>query len=613
MAKLFQNGLKALTGPLFILLMALPLMAQTQIGQDLHLRGGATLSGGYDESSGTGLSSQSNVNGAADVNVSGYYFAPSLVSFDLSPYYDQSRANSNYQSISNSSGINTSATVLSNTRFPGGFGFSKTWDSTGTYGVVGMPNFTTHGSDLGYSIGWSALLPNWPTLSASYSHGSGSSDVYGSNSKSSSNTHTLSLRSAYNLAGYRLGAHFNEGGTKGSIPTFLSGVANEVSDSSYHSEDFTLSHRLPLQGYLTANYLRSDYSSGRTGSSTSSTTTDMINANSSFRPISKLSFSVSTSYSDNLEGSLDQQILSSGGTPVKSTLGSSSRSLTMNGGVGYAVTTYLGIQVGVSHQDQFFNGSSYAATGLSGTLFYNRKLLDMFTFSVTALDSATNAGNSGLGIQGNVNFNKRFRGWDTDASVSYAQDVQTLLVTYTTSYVNYNAHVRKRLARRLSVSGGLGGGHSGFSREMGTSSHSESYFSSISYSKYNFSGSYTSSSGVSVLTANGLSNGGLPPVVSPLDQIVYNGSGYSISASSTPLRKLSISASYASSRSNTLSSSYSSLNRNTSTTAQMTYRVRSMSMNAGYSRFTQGISAGGAPAATVTSYYFGISRWINLF
>jgi hypothetical protein len=613
LAKLFQNGLKALTGPLFILLMALPLMAQTQIGQDLHLRGGATLSGGYDESSGTGITSQSNAEGSADVNVNGYYFAPSLVSFNLSPYYDQSRANSNYQSISNSSGINASAMVLTNTRFPGSVGFSKTWDSTGTYGVLGTPNFTTHGGDQGYSIGWSALLPNWPTLSASYSHGSGSSDVYGSSSKSSSDTHTLSLRSSYNLAGFKLGASYNQGGSHGRAPTFLSGTANEISDSTYHSETLSMSHRLPMNGYLTTSYVRSAYTNGRTDSSTSSNNTDMFDANSSFRPISKLTLTVDTSYSDNLEGSLDQQIISSGGTPVQTSLGSTSRALTMNGGVGYAVTTYLGLQVGVSHQDQFYDGSSYGATRMSATLFYNRKLLDMFTFSVTAIDSATNAGNGGLGIQGNVNFSKRFRGWDTDASVSYSQDVETLLVTYTTSFINYNAHVRKRLARRLSVSGGFGGGHSGFSREMGTTNHSESYFSSISYSKYNFSGSYTSSSGISVLTANGLSTGGLPPVVSPLDQIVYNGSGYSLSASSTPLRKLSLSASYANSRSNTLSSSYSSLNRNITTTAQMTYRVRSISLNAGYSKFTQGISAGGAPAATVKSYYFGISRWIDLF
>jgi hypothetical protein len=46
--------------------------------------------------------------------------------------------------------------------------------------------------------------------------------------------------------------------------------------------------------------------------------------------------------------------------------------------------------------------------------------------------------------------------------------------------------------------------------------------------------------------------------------------------------------------------------------AQMQYRLRRIGLQAGYTRFTQGISAVGAPANT-TSYFVGISRWFDFF
>jgi len=38
-----------------------------------------------------------------------------------------------------------------------------------------------------------------------------------------------------------------------------------------------------------------------------------------------------------------------------------------------------------------------------------------------------------------------------------------------------------------------------------------------------------------------------------------------------------------------------------------------MGIMAGYTKFWQGISASGVPAAGVSSYYVGISRWVNIF
>jgi predicted porin len=116
-----------------------------------------------------------------------------------------------------------------------------------------------------------------------------------------------------------------------------------------------------------------------------------------------------------------------------------------------------------------------------------------------------------------------------------------------------------------------------------------------------------------VLTATGLVPITIPPVISPLQQIVYNGSSFSVSGSAVPIRKLSIGAAYSNSQSTTIGSTISSLNKTTSYVAQLSYQFRRMGIMAGYSYFSQGISGGGAPTAGVSSYYFGISRWIKLF
>jgi hypothetical protein len=46
--------------------------------------------------------------------------------------------------------------------------------------------------------------------------------------------------------------------------------------------------------------------------------------------------------------------------------------------------------------------------------------------------------------------------------------------------------------------------------------------------------------------------------------------------------------------------------------AQLQYHLRRIGLQAGYTRFTQGISAVGAPAST-TSFFVGMTRWFDFF
>ena len=74
----------------------------------------------------------------------------------------------------------------------------------------------------------------------------------------------------------------------------------------------------------------------------------------------------------------------------------------------------------------------------------------------TVIDSNNGQGTNALGFIGTVNFFRRFGGWQTSGAFSYAQNVQTLLVTYTTSYYNYSANLHRKLPIGITWSSSFG-------------------------------------------------------------------------------------------------------------------------------------------------------------
>ena len=214
-----------------------------------------------------------------------------------------------------------------------------------------------------------------------------------------------------------------------------------------------------------------------------------------------------------------------------------------------------------------------------------------------------------MGFAGYVNFYHRFGEWQTSGQFSYAQNVQTLLVTYTASYYNYTANVNRRLSDRTRWTVAFSGSHSGLTNEPGSSNHSESYSTGLSMRRLAIDGFYTQSSGVSLLGAGGLISPTPTPGLSNL--ILFSGSSYGGGTSVTPLKRLSISGNFSRAISNTIAAT-SSYNNTEVFNAQMQYHLRRIGLQAGYLRFTQGISAIGAPVNS-TSYYVGLTRWFNFF
>ncbi len=595
-----------------LLLMAQMAAAQAQLG-DVRLNGGGLFTMGYEGDYGDSLPSDHGLDLGFNGSFDGYYYNPNFLSFSVAPYWGQSRADSNYQSLTSARGVNGIANFFTGSHFPGSVNYHYDGNSTGMLGLVGQPNFTTRGQGDGIGIGWSAILPGLPTLSVGYSQGNGNSTLYGTDQKDQTNTRLFNLRSTYNLTGFRLNGYYNFNTYHSVLPEFLSGEGDSVQNSQLHDFGFGAQHDLPLHGTFSATYDRntvnSDYLYNATtgGNQNNSNYTDSTEiANATFHPTNKFSFSFTQNYTSNLSGYLEQSL--GNGTPVAGVdLGTGSYSSNFGGGAGYNITSYLGAQVQATYYDQHFFGKTYSGEYLSGTVNYNKRLLDTFTFSASVIDSSNGQGTNAVGFIGNVNMFHHFGRWVTSGQFSYAQNVQTVLITYTTSYYNYSANVSRRLWGNLQWISAFNGNHTGITQEQGSDSHSESYSSSLSARRWSLTGNYTQSRGVTLLGATG------PVAVTPTpgltNFILFTGASYGGGASITPLKRLSVSGTFSRAISDTLSSTYSA-NNTEIINAQMQYRLRRIGLLAGYTRFTQGISAIGLPANT-TSYFVGISRWFD--
>lgn len=590
-----------------------------QVGDNTHMNGGALITAGYAGDYGDQIASSHGLNFGASGNVQGYYYNPNFLNFSITPYYNQSKADSDYQSLTNASGVAASANFFTGSHFPGSVSYHYDYNSTGTFGLSAVPNFTTQGTGQGFGINWSALLPNLPTLSVGYSQGSGSGTLYGTDEETSSNQHMLNVHSSYRYAGFNLNGYYDYTTLHSLLPQFLAGNGEDKLDSSGQDFGFSASRTIPLwNGQFYANYghstLSSNYlvSSGQ-DSNSSSYSSDSETAGASFRPTTKLGLFVNENYISDLSGYLNQNLINNGLTTPVVNLGSNSYSMTVGGGANYTFTSHLWTQAQANFYEQNYLGKSYTGTFLSGTVNYSRKLWNMLSFSAGMVDSSTGLGNNNVGFLGTMNYFRRYGEWETSGSFSYAQNVQSLLITETTSYYNYTANVHRRWGPRVQWTAAFNGNHSGLNSNQNTVNHSEGYSTTLSLRTLSFTGQYLSGMGNSILTANGIVPIPPTPGIPDVNSIFYNASSYGGGISWSPIRRLSLTGTYNRSLSDTFSNGTYSKNNTEILFGQLQYRLRRISILAGYTRFTQGISASGISPGTVTSYYGGISRWFDFF
>ncbi len=604
--------------PGLLLLLALPAAGQIQVGDNINLNLNGIVSAGYDAVYGNQINSSHGLDLGGNGTLSGSYYNPNFLSFALSPYYDQSRQNSDFRSLFHGGGLNFSSNIFGGSHFPGSFSFAKGWNSQGSFGIPGLADYTTRGNNQGLNIAWSERLPDWPSLMASFSDGSSDYSVIGAKQNGSNGFRNFSLRSAYRIAAFDLSAGYSIGTSHSDIPLVSGDQTVRKVNSDNNTFTFTASHRLPMHGSFGASFSRSDLNSDFFGSSYKGTV-DTVNASAGVNPKPRLNFSVGMGYTDSLTGSLFQNLLTSGSSQSGTGGGifqsqQSSNSLYMNGIASYGLTKDLQVQGEVQRRQQTFLGNSYGANTFGGSLIYTKGVLGGFlSTSVNLADNTTdNTSGNSLSFATNVGFNRSVQRWVMNVDFSYAQNVQTYLITYMNSFYSYSGSVRRRFFDgRLAWSATAAGSQSALNDQPHTGNSSQSYSTSLGLRRITASASYAKSDGFGLLGVSGLQP---PPGTIPADWIIlYGGTSEGFALGGNPTRNLSVGASYSKSRSNTTTGGVGSWNNTDQVNTILNYRVRKLMFTAGYGRIVQGFSASGLPPGKVSSFYMGFTRSFNFF
>jgi len=598
-------------------LFLLPAAAQVPVGENGKVNLSGDIATGYSGGFGdTGSAHDLTLGGNASLH--GYYYSPQFLTFDFQPYYNRSQANSNYQSITNSSGFIGSANLFGGSHFPGTVSFSKTSDSTGQFGIPGVSGLNTDGSGQTLNISWSMLVPDLPTVHASYTMSGQDVSVPGADGDSHLGSRILSLGSDYKLLGFRLRGTYNRITNSSDFPAFLGSGERASVDGESSSLGGMVSHAIPLRGYWSAQVTHSGFASNfgngaSAGSSDGSNTA--LSTTVTMNPFSKLGVGFGAEYQTNLFGALQQEIVAAGGVNPLRTSETSGSATAVTGSASYTISRYIFLTGQFSHRELTFEGTSRTITQYGGGVSFNfsRRLLGALSFSIGANDIATQEGNSGAGLYANMNFSRKIHGWDVSSNLSYSQSVQTLLATYTTSMYGYGTSLRRKFGDGLYWGATVNGSHSGLQRVAGSTSHSESFSTYLSYHRYTLNALYSESAGVSILTAQGLVPipTGIPsPLLS--QAVLYNARSYG-GGGSASMGRFVLSLNYAKALSQTGAMTGLSNNGSTLINGRLRYRVRKLYFDSGFTRFEQSIGAAGGQPKMINSYYFGISRWFKVF
>ncbi len=600
-----------------LLALVLPAWAQVKIGEDLSATMSGSIGGGYTGDYGNAQPSDHGFGVNGDANVSGYFYNPNFLNFFVMPVYNRSQENSGSQSITDATSVSAGAGIFGGSHFPGSVSYGRSFNSSGNYGLPGIPGFTTTGDSSHFGIGWSELVPGLPPLTAQYYQNSSSSTVLGSTQEENASARNFSLQTQYRLDGWWMTARFNDLTTHTELPSFLTAGEYATSDDNSKTFIFNTSHKLPMKGGFVAAYSYGSFN-GEANGSTTSGSNDEFSGNASFIPWRKLTANFGVDYDTSLTGLVEQQLVSAGSVAPQVNFGSQSHSLSIYNGENLYIGKGLNVGFYFDRLQQEAHGESVAADHFSFIVSYNfhKPLWGAVNFYVGVNDQTTDAGHQGTGLVAGASFNKRMLGFDWSGSFNYGQDVQTVLATQVTSDYSYLASAKRHLSQHLLWNANFSGFHSGLSQIAGLSSHSEGYGTNLMYKGYSAGATYSTAYGTALVTANGLvpTPVTIAPVLSGNQYLLDNASSYTISVTANPVNRFSTTANYTKGLFNTTTPAGYTASSSSTFTVYTQYYFRKVSFNAGYSHLMQGVgtSTGSLPA-DFSSFFVGMQRWFKGF
>jgi hypothetical protein len=602
---------------LLTLILAVPARAQLQVGDNASMNLSGNMSFGYTGDYSNFAGSAHTLTPSGNADFSGFYYSPGFLSFDVQPFYNESRANSTYQSIFQSGGVSGSASIFSGSHFPGSVAYSKVYNSEGGLTIPGVGNLTTQGNSDNLVVGWGIQIPDYPQVSFQFADGGSDSTVFGTSSDAKFHSKTFGVMASDKWEGFQLNGGYHHNVVNSLTPEFLAGEGPQTSDASSNTVDFSATHRLPWQGAFSVGAGRSDVTSESSGEKFNATI-DMLNSGVGFQPITNLNLGVNAQYTDNLEGSLYQSVISAGGVVPPALLNYSTHSLDINSQATYVIPErHLTFLASADRREQSTIGIPITANSFDEMVTYGNEFLRGFlTISGGASETAVSGYSSvdSRGLFGNATYTRKLQRWNLSGAFNYSRNNQTAYIGYTSSGYGYSAGIGRKIHTSSYWSFNASQTKSTFDNSSGSDNFNQNYSTSLSLKHFSMSGSYAKADGTSILTATGLTPITNPtPGLGPFEEIVFNGKSYSFGMSTTPIRGLVLSGSYSRARSNTVASSAFSENTTAQLNTMLQYKVRQLWITAGYLKLQQGFSITGQPPTSDSSFFVGITRWFKFF
>lgn len=581
--------------------------AQVTVGDYANLSLSGELGYGYNANYGNLITSSHDhgINGTGDLN--GYYFNPNFLSFHVRPYYNRNQSNTEAQNILGSTGVAATANLFGGSYFPGSISVGKDFSSNSQFLFAGIPTVQTDSSNQTLSVSWSELLPQWPTLTATYSAASSTSTLDGLDSHNKSRV--LNLTSGYQLAGWGLHANFNHNSSDFEAPGFV--VAEPIIGSgSGTSYGVSAGHALPLRGSFGVAWSRSQYD----GSSGADWSSNYLTVSNSFMPWTRLTLFQNANYTTNLVSLLNQTVLN-GGTVAGLQSESDAQGFSYNAGGSVNVGHGLSVGGQYTYRVQWELGQRFQDSLYGANVNYNyaNRLFGMLYFGLGVVNTTSQFGDNGTGLNAMLGMSRKFGRWETSGDFNYFQNVQTLGTTQLTSSYMYGGSVKRKVSNDLRVLLGFRGSHSGMVTVDGSGNRAESGSAMVHWKRYDFGGSYSQSEGTAVFTSTGVL---VPTPIGSLltdEFILFNGHSWSANASTLLFRHLSLAAAYSQFRNSTIRLDQGLMDRGNRGNFRTEYRLRKFTFVGGYNRAWQDVSTLPLGPRVVNSYYMSVLRWFNVF
>lgn len=587
---------------------------QVTVGDNLSLNLDADASFGYNGSFGDRIPGAHNLNFGGAGNLKGYYYNPNFFSFYAAPYYGQSRLNSNYRSVFDSSGVSAAVRLFSGGHTPGSFSYSKTYNREGEFGLPNAGTYRTHGQGQSFGVGWAFSFPDYPSLEVGYNFGDGTSEVLGTGTSGKNDFRTFTVGSGYQFHGFVMNASYLNNRISQKLPEITDFSELLTANTGQNTTQFNLSHRLPFNGNFQTNLNRTNYSSDFAGVPIEETF-DSVTTSATMNPISRLSLGMNVGYTDNLAASLLESVLPTAPGAVRETAHHSSSSLDISEVATYAITQQFRLQGWADQRRQDIFGYQVTSDLYSGGANYSRAMWSGMVGLYAGVSRYTSsvAGDDQTGTTESISYSRRLGAWSASSSFHYSRNVQSALASYTQSGCGYGVSLNRMLGSwrwNLTASGS----QNALDSVADSSTFAHNYSSSIASRRVSFSGSYARSSGNAIQTGTGLvTTPGPLPIVPPSLLILYGGNTYSLAASVHPTGRLNISGDYLRTNYHTQNAFIVSENRVKQSDFIADYYFRQMHFVVGYSYLYQGIGAGAGVPATYQAVFAGVTRHFNFF